>query len=197
MTKSKKPDWKEERPIYLLLAVVGAAIAIIFYYIPKDTRNVAETKLAIVSHLVLSQPPEIRITKGKESVLLHVQGYDKPFQVAGFDFSETIKRNIFQNIRSGDTITVKVDSSEFRSLGQETFFDSYTEIHSLAKKGQEYLSLQKANLKAKSDLELGVPVGLFLLVAGLIYWKLPTRPMFSPSIVIGIGVLLVILISNQ
>ncbi|HEV7332230.1 MAG TPA: hypothetical protein VGN63_14430 [Flavisolibacter sp.] len=197
MAKSKKPDWKEERPVYLWLAILGAALAIIFYFIPKDTRDIAETKLATVSNLVLSQPPEIRITKGKEGVLLHVQGYDKPFQVAGFDFSETAKRNIIQDIRVGDTITVKVDSSEFSSLGQETFFDSYTEIHSLTKERQEYLSIQKANLKAKNDLELGVPVGLFLFVAGLIYWKLPTRPMFSPSIVIGIGALLIVLVSKQ
>ena len=197
MAKSKKPDWKDERPVYLWLAILGAVLTVIFYFIPKDARDVTETKLATVKNLVLTQPPEIRITKSKERVLLHVQGYDKPFQVAGFDFSETIKRNIVHNIWSGDTITVKVDSSEFWSLGQETFFDSYTEIHSLTKDGQEFLSIHKANLKAKSDLELGVPVGLFLLVAGLIYWKLPTRPMFSPSIVISIGVLLVILISNQ
>ena len=184
-------------PVYLWLAILGAALAIIFYFIPKDTRGVSETKLATMNNLVWSLPPEIRMTKSKERVLLHVQGYDKPFQVAGFDFSGSIKRNIVHNIWSGDTITVKVDSSEFKSLGQETFYDSYTEIHSLSKNGQEYLRIQKANLKAKSDLELGVPVGLFLLVAGLIYGKLPTRPVVSPRIVIGIGVLLAILIPIQ
>ncbi len=197
MTKANKTDWKEERPVYLWLAILGAALAIIFYFIPKDTRDIAETKLATVNNLVLTQPPEIRITKGKERILLHVQGHNKPFQIAGFDFNQTAKRNIIQDIRSGDTIAVKVDSSEFASIEQETFFDSYTEIHSLTKSGQEYLSIQKANRKAKSDLELGVSVGLFFLIAGLIYWKLPTRPMFSPSIVIGIGVLLIIMVSKQ
>jgi hypothetical protein len=197
MTKSKKTGWKEERPVYLWLAILGAALSIIFYFIPKDTRDIAETKLVIVSNLVLSQPPEIRTTKGKEKVLLHIQGYNKPFQVAGFDFSETAKRKITQDIRAGDTVTVKVDSSEFAGIDQETFFDSYTEIHLLSKNGREYLSIEKANRRAKSDLEVGVPVGLFLLIAGLIYWKLPTRPMFSPSIVIGIGVLLIVLVSRQ
>ena len=197
MTKSKKTDWKKERPLYLCLAILGAVLAIIFHFIPKDVSNIAETKLATVGNLVLTQSPEIRTDKGRERVLLHVQGYDKPFQVAGFDFSEAAKTNIIQYLRAGDTVTVKVDSSEFASIGQETFFDSYTEIHSLTKNGKEYLSIQKANRKAKSDLELGVPVGLFLLIAGLIYWKLPTRPMFSPSIVIGVGVLLIVLVSKQ
>jgi len=197
MTKSKKTGWKEERPVYLWLAIVGAVLTIIFYFIPKDIRDIIETKLVIVSNLVLGQPPEIRITKGGKKVLLHVQGYNKPFQVAGFDFTENAKRNIIQDIRVGDTVIVKVDSSEFASIEQKTFVDSYIEIKSLSKNGQEYLSMEGANRRAKSDLELGVPVGLFLLVAGLIYWKVPTRPMLSPSVVIGIGVILIVLVSKQ
>jgi hypothetical protein len=197
MTKSKKTDWKDERPVYLLLAIVGAVIAIVFYFIPKNSRDIDETKLVSVNDIVLSKDPEVVKSRRGERVLLHIKDIDKPFQVAGFDFSETIKRNIIRNIKFGDTISIKTDKSEFNKVDNETLFDSYTEINSLTKNGQEFLNIKQANNKAKSDLEFGVPVGLYLLFAGLIYWSFKTRPTLSPTIVIGGGLFIIILMMRQ
>lgn len=197
MAKSRQTDWKEERPIYLLLAITGAVIAIVFYFIPKNSRDIDETQLKSINNLVLEKAPEVIKSRHGERVLLHIKGYEKPFQVAGFNFSENVKRNILLNIKSSDTITVKTDISEFNKVDNETFIDGYTEVNSLIKDGQEYLNIQEANKKAKSDLELGVPVGLFLLIAGLIYWSFKTKPRLSPTIVIGVGLLLVVLITKE
>ena len=197
MTKSKKTDWKDERPVYLLLAIVGAIIAIVFYFIPKSSRDIDETKLVSVNNIVLSKDPEVVKSRRGERVLLHIHGNDKPFQVAGFDFSETIKRNIIRDIKSGDTISIKTDNSEFNTVDNETLLDSYTEIHSLTKNGQEYLNIKQANNKAKSDLEFGIPSGLYLMFAGLIYWSFKTRPTLSPTIVIGGGLFIIILMMRQ
>ena len=197
MTKSKKTDWKDERPVYLWLAIAGAIIATVFYFIPKNSRDIDVTKLVTINDIVLSKDPEVVRSRHGERVLLHIKGNDKPFQVAGFDFSETIKRNIILNIKSGDTISIKTEKSEFNKVDNETLFDSYTEINSLTKKGQEFLNIKQANNKAKSDLEFGVPAGLYLLVAGLIYWSFKTRPTLSSTIVIGGGLLLVILMMRQ
>ncbi len=198
MTKSKKTDWKDERPLYLLLAITGAVIAIIFYFIPKNSRDVDETKLALINNLILDKGPVVvKNSRGGERILLHIQGYEKPFQVAGFDFSENIKRRIIGDIKLGDTINIKTDSSEFNKVHNETFFDGYIEINSLTKGGQEYLSIKEANSKAKSDLEFGFLAGLFLMFAGLIYWSFKTRPSLSPTIVIGGGLFIVILMMRQ
>jgi hypothetical protein len=197
MTKSKKTDWKDERPVYLLLAIVGAVIAIVFYFIPKNSRDIDETKLVSINDIVLSKDPEVVKSRRGERVMLHIKGNDKPFQVAGFDFSETIKRNIIRDIKSGDTISIKTDKSEFNKVDNETLFDSYTEINSLTKNGQEFLNIKQANNKAKSDLEFGVPAGLYLLLAGLIYWSFKTRPTLSPTIVIGGGLFIIILMMRQ
>ena len=197
MTKSKKTEWKDERPVYLWLAILGAIIATVFYFIPKNSRDIDETKLVSINDIVLSKDPEVVKSRHGERVLLHIKGNDKPFQVAGFDFSETIKRNIIRDIKSGDTISIKTDTSEFNKIDNETLFDSYTEINSLTKNGHEFLSIKQANNKAKSDLEFGVPAGLYLLFAGLIYWSFKTRPKFSPSIVIGGGLILLILMTRQ
>lgn len=198
MAKSKKTDWKDERPVYLWLAIAGAIIAIVFYFIPKDSRDIDETKLAVINNLILDKDPEVVTSKrGGDRILLHIQGYDKPFQVAGFDFSESIKRKIIGSIKSGDTVNIKTDSTEFNKVDNETLFDGYIEINSLSKGGQEYLSIKQANNKAKSDLEFGIPAGLYLMIAGLIYWSFKTRPTLSPTIVIGGGLLLVILMMRQ
>jgi hypothetical protein len=197
MTKSKKTDWKDERPVYLWLAIAGVIIATAFYFIPKNSRDIDETKLAVINNLILDKDPEIVTSRRSgDRILLHIQGYEKPFQVAGFDFSESIKRKIIGNIKLGDTVNVKIDSSEFNKVDNETLIDSYIEINSLTKGGQEYLNIKQANHKAKSDLEFGVPAGLYLMIAGLIYWSFKTRPKFSPSIVIGGGLLLIILMSR-
>lgn len=198
MTKSKKTDWKDERPVYLGLAIVGAIVAIVFYLIPKNSRDIDETKLAVISNLILDKDPEVVTSRrGGDRILLHIQGYDKPFQVAEFDFSESIKRKIISSIKSGDTIDIKTDSSEFTKVDNETLFDGYIEINSLTKGGQEYLSIKQANNKAKSDLEFGVPTGLYLMLAGLIYWGFKTRPTISPTVVIGGGLLILILMMRQ
>ena len=198
MTKSKKTDWKDERPVYLWLAIAGAIIAIIFYFIPKNYRDIDETKLATINNLILDKDPEFVTSRwGRDRILLHIQGYNKPFQIAGFDFSESIRRKIIGSIKLGDTVNIMTDSSEFNKVGNKTLFDSYVEINSLTKDGQEYLSIKQSNNKAKSDLEFGVPSGLYLMIAGVIYWSFKTRPTFSPTIVIGGGLLLMILIMPQ
>jgi hypothetical protein len=194
MKNTKQRSWQDERRVYFLLALLGAVLAIVFHLIRKNLRNITENELATVNNLVLTQAPEVRITNGREKILLHVKGHDKLFQIADFDFSEAAKRTILQNIKVGDTVVVKLDSSEFATIGRQTIFDNYTEIHSLIKNKREYLSIQQANRKAESDLELGFPVGLFLFVAGLVFWRLPARPKFSPTLIIGIGVLLIVTI---
>jgi hypothetical protein len=194
MKNTKQRSWQDERRVYFLLALLGAVLAIVFHLIRKNLRNITENELATVNNLVLTQAPEVRITNGREKILLHVKGHDKLFQIADFDFSEAAKRTILQNIKVCDTVVVKLDSSEFATIGRQTIFDNYTEIHSLIKNKREYLSIQQANRKAESDLELGFPVGLFLFVAGLVFWRLPARPKFSPTLIIGIGVLLIVTI---
>jgi hypothetical protein len=193
MTKSKKTDWKDERPVYLLLAIAGAIIAIFFYFIPKNSRDIDETKLVSVNNIVLSKDPEVVKRRHLKSVRLHIKDYDKPFTVAGFDFSENIKRSIIRDIKSGDTISIKTEKSEFDKIDEEPLLDGYTAIKSLNKNGQEYLNIKQANNKARSDLELGILVGLYLLVVGLIYWSFKTRPTLSPTYVIGGGLLAIIL----
>jgi len=196
MTKSNKTEWKDERPVYLWLAILGAIIATFFYFIPKNSSEIDETKLVKINNIILSKDPEVVKRKNRERVLLHIKGITKPFQVAGFDFSETIKRKIIRHIKSGDTISIKTDKHEFNMIDKETLFDSYTEINSLTKNGEEYLSIKQANSKAQSDLEFGVPIGVYLLFAGLSYWRFKTRPTLSPSIVICGGIIILILLTR-
>ena len=192
--KISNEEWKEERIVYLLLAIFGAVLAIIFYFIPKDIRDIRETNLVTINYLFLTRSPEIRTYRSKERILLHVRGYVKPFQIAGFDFSNTAKRNIIREITAGDTIKVKIDSSEFYNINNKSFFDSYTEIHSLQKGGHEFLNISNRNGRAKNDFVLLAPVGILLLIAGLVYWQFPTTTVFRPSIVIGLSLMLVIII---
>ena len=195
MGKSKyKTDWKDEKPLYLVLALVGLIISIVFYFIPNDFYKIAPAGLVRISNLILVADPEVVTSrKGGERILLRMKNYMKPFQVAGFDFDKSLKHKIINDIKSGDTLTVKIDSSEFETIDKETLFESYIEIHSLKKNGLEYLDIKNANFHSKNDLAKGVPVGIYLMIIGLVYWSFKRRPMLSPTIIISVGLLILIL----
>ena len=123
-----------------------------------------------------------------------MHGYDKPFQVVRFDLHGNVKENILQYIHEGDTISVKIDSSEYRDMGEQTYFERYIEIHGLVKDGQEYLDIKQANKWNRTYEESVIPAGLFLLVAGLFYSALSKRPWINPVFVIAGGILLVMYI---
>ena len=112
--KPKKPDWNEERRFYFWLGILGAVVAIVYYFIPRETWDVKESELITVNNLVVSQPPKSEKYRSKggsaERILLHMHGYDKPFQVVRFDLHGNVKENILQYIHEGDTISVKIDS---------------------------------------------------------------------------------------
>ena len=110
MAKPKdKTEWKDERIQYLILSIVGLIITTVFYLIPKDFRKIDKATLASIDKLILEKDPEIETLKGKEKILLFAKGYNKPFQIAGFDFNLTSKRNILNDLKQGDTINVMTD----------------------------------------------------------------------------------------
>ena len=188
-----KLNWKQERPFYMVLAIVGLIMVTVSYFIPENYGQIKVSSLAQIDNQVLVNDPTIEKIKGGEKVMLRVKGHDKLIQVAGFDFSQAIKKNILDNIHAGDTIGLKTDSAEFRSFDSESFFDKFVEIHSMTKNGVEYLAIDKANSKISNDYQLGVPLGLYLMAAGLLYWSFKTRPKISPSIVIGVGALILLI----
>ena len=192
-----KLDWKQERPLYLVLAIVGLIITTISYFIPRNSGQIKFSSLAHIDNQVLLNDPKIEKRKGGEKILLQIKGHDKLIQISGFDFSQTIKRNILNSVHSGDTIGLKTDSAEFKSFDRETFFDKFVEIHSLTKNGIEYLNIDRTNSKISHDMKIGIPLGLYLMAAGLIYWCFKTGPKISPTIVIGIGALILIFMLRQ
>lgn len=187
-----KLTWQQERLFYIVLAVVGLIMIIVSYFIPENYGQIKVSSLAQIDNQVLVNDPTIEKIKGGEKVMLRVKGHDKLIQIAGFDFSQAIKENILDNIHAGDTIGLKTDSAEFRAFDSESFFDKFVEIHSLTKNGVEYLTIDKSNSKISHDYKMGVPVGLYLMAAGLIYWRFKARPKISPTIVIGVGVLILL-----
>ena len=192
--ETQKTDWKEERVLYLLLAIVGAIIMVFSYFRYENTTGINEVELITVDNIVLSQNPEVVRGKYGERVLLHVKNNNKPFQVSGDEFSEMIKQDIIEYIKASDTISVKTDKSEFNKIGNETFFDNYTEINSLTKNGQQFLDIELTNIIKKKKNQLEILIGLYFLVISLIYWSFKTRPRFSPTIVICGGFFLLLFI---
>ncbi len=192
-----KLAWKQERTLYVVLTIVGLIITTISYFIPRNSGQIKFSSLAHIDNQVLLNDPKIEKIKGSEKILLRIKGHDKLIQISGFDFSQTIKRNILDNVHSGDTIGLKTDSAEFKSFDRETFFDKFVEIHSLTKNGIEYLNINRTNSKISHDRQIGIPLGLYLMAAGLIYWSFKTRPKISPTIVIGIGALILIFMLRQ
>jgi len=163
-----KLDWKQERLLYLVLAITGLLVTTISYFIPRDSGQIRITSLANIDNQVLLNDPKLEKIKGGEKILLHIKGHDKLIQITGSDFSQTIKMNILDNIHSGDTIGLKTDSAEFKSFDKESVFDKFVEIHSLTKGGMEYLNIDRANSKIAHDTKIGIPLGLYIFAAGLI-----------------------------
>jgi len=194
---SDKSDWRQERPLYLFLAIAGLIISLVANFIPADFGKIEITSLVNLDKQVLLNNPKLEKVKGGEKILLQIKGYDKMFQITGFDFGQTIKRNILNNIHAGDTISLKIESSEFKSRYHETIFDKFVEIHALTKNGIEYLNIGRAITKIHQDSKFVIPLGLYLAGAGLIYWSFKSRPKISPSIVIGTGAIILILVVQQ
>ncbi|ATL46732.1 hypothetical protein COR50_05840 [Chitinophaga caeni] len=199
MEASKKVNWDDERKAYLWLAIVGAIITIAFYFIPRNLEGNHGNELVVLHKLIVEKAPEIKMGRrgNKRRIILHIQAYNKPFQIAGFNFSELIKQEILDSIKLGDTINVKIDSLEFANINKARLFDDYVEIKSLTKGEREYLSIQRAKSEMKNDLKLGTLLGIYLMVSGLIFWSYKSKPQVSPKIIISVGLLLLLILAKR
>lgn len=157
-------------------------ITSVYYFLKEKNGNtdIKSDNLVSIYNLVLIKNPQFIEYKKKKKINFYFVGYPKCFRIDGFDYSEEIKDNILNEVKKGDTVSIKIEKQDFSSIKNiNPFFANYNfiSIHSFTSKGKSYFNLEARNQRAKSDNKFAYIVfavlGSCFLLFSLILKKKP------------------------
>jgi hypothetical protein len=197
MSKSKS-DWKEDR-IILIIGFFACIGFVIYTYLfqTKDKTDITENELTAVYNLVLTKEPVVEKIKSKEYIKLNFLGYEKNFSISEYDVNPTSKIQIVKNIHKGDTVSVGMTKEEYENINNYGLFDRNVEINSLQKKGEEYLNITVRNFKYSRGYWDAIPALIYAAIMCLFFAGFSTKPKYSPTLVISIGAIIIIIIKSR
>jgi hypothetical protein len=101
------------------------------------TQSTPTRRLCFINNLIISKAPEsYPASKGARTVMFYLQGIEKPIL-------PTITPNTDQAglrmLSVGDTISISLDTAEYKTIHRYSTFDGAVQVYSLRKNGHEYL----------------------------------------------------------
>ena len=195
---NNKNDWKEDK-IILIIGFFACIGFVIYSYLfqTKDKTDISDNELTSVYNLILTEDPIVEKNKNKEYIYLDFFGYKKTFKVSDYDINQSSKIQILKNIHKGDTVTVGMTIDEFENINNNGLFNRTVEINSLKKNGEEYLNITVRNIKYYRGTWDAIPGLIYASIMCLFFAGFSKRPKYSPTLVIGIGAIIIIIIKSK
>lgn len=197
--KPYKPITKGER-----ITVVSISLAFIFsfLYLALRDNSLPDNELSSIN-VTLKNPPkydEYRIKSTTyRDIILTVNEYNREFKITSMTYKATDHEALKSNIKSGDSIKLKVMKSELNKLNENTFWNDYNEVYGLSKNGENYIDLDLKTELENSDSKwsyLFVVIGLVMLP----YAFMKRKPLISINkaitMILALGLILILIESR-
>jgi hypothetical protein len=109
----------------------------LLYFTPHGTPADPARGLRFINNLIISKAPEsYPASKGGRTILFYLQGIEKPILPT---ISPNTDHGGLMMLRVGDTVSISLDTAEYKSMHIYSPFDGAVQIYSLTKNGHEYL----------------------------------------------------------
>lgn len=163
-------DWEKKRKNYLAVTIICFLIGTYFYMkVESKSYIILPSDLKIYENLIISDKPVFKETKGKNRrrwIEFRCINNKTTFEIASFDYKCVNDDEILNEVKPGDTISIKILKNEIEDFNNDTS----CQIHSLAKNNKEYLNIACRNLKDNKDGKMGYQL-LFAIsiMTGIVY----------------------------
>jgi hypothetical protein len=197
--KPYKPITKSER-----ITVVSISLAFIFsfLYLALRDNSLPNNELSSIN-VTLKNPPKydeyrIKSTTYRDIILI-TNEYNREFKITSMTYKATDHEALKSNIKSGDSIELKVMKSELNKLNENTFWNDYNDVYGLSKNGKNYIDIDLRTELENSDSKWAyffVAIGLVMLP----YAFMKSKPLISINraitIIFALGLILLLIESR-
>ena len=197
--KAYKPISKNDRII-----VISISLTMIFFflYLALRDNSLPNKELASINVTLKSSPKydEYRIKSTTyRDIILTTKEYNREFKITSMTYKATDHESFKSNIKSGDSIELKVLKSKVSELTENSFWNNYNDVYGLTKNGKNYIDIELKTELEDSDSKwsyFGVALGLIMLPYGFMKRK-PLISMDKAITAICVLVLILIVIENR
>jgi hypothetical protein len=163
-------DWQEKRKNYLAVTIICFLIGTYFFVnVMRGSYIIKPSYLTVYEKLITAEAPQFKETTGKNRkrwIEFKCIDNRSTFKIASYDYRCGNRSEILNEIKAGDTISIKVLNSETGDFDAETS----CKIHSLIKNDKEYLNIECRNRKDNKDGKKGFMMLFAIsLMTGTVY----------------------------
>ena len=197
--KTYKPITKSDRIIIISISLV---IIFSFLYVALRDNSLPNNELASINVILKSSPKydeyKIKSTTYRD-IILSTKEYNREFKITDMTYKATDHEAFKSNIKSGDSIELKVLKSEVSELNEKSFWNDYNDVYGLTKNGRNFIDVELRTELKDSDSKWSyffIAMGLIMLPYGFMKRK-PLISMDKAITTICVLGLILILIVNR
>lgn len=197
--KTYKPITKSDRIIIISISLV---MIFSFLYVALRDNSLPNNELASINVILKSSPKydeyKIKSTTYRD-IILSTKEYNREFKITDMTYEATDHEAFKSNIKSGDSIELKVLKSEVSELNENSFWNNYNDVYGLTKNGRNFIDVELRTELKDSDSKWSyffIAIGLIMLPYGFIKRK-PLISMDKAITTICVLGLILILIVNR
>ncbi|GEC73618.1 hypothetical protein SAMN05443543_10815 [Flavobacterium flevense] len=197
--KTYKPITKSDRIIIISISLV---IIFSFLYVALRDNSLPNNELASINVILKSSPKydeyKIKSTTYRD-IILSTKEYNREFKITDMTYKATDHEAFKSNIKSGDSIELKVLKSEVSELNEKSFWNDYNDVYGLTKNGRNFIDIELRTELKDSDSKWSyffITMGLIMLPYGFMKRK-PLISMDKAITTICVLGLILILIVNR
>ncbi|CAM3052009.1 hypothetical protein SAMN05444143_1354 [Flavobacterium succinicans] len=197
--KTYKPITKSDR---IIVVSISLAMIFSFLYLALRDNSLPNNELASINVTLKSYPKydeyKIKSTTYRD-IILTTKEYNREFKITSMTYEATNHEAFKSNIKSGDSIELKVLKSEASELNENSFWNDYNEVYGLTKNGKNYIDIELRTELKDSDSKWSyflVAIGLIMLPYGFMKRK-PLISMDKAITSICVLGLILILLENR
>ena len=158
--------------MWIAFAISLITIPIFYYY---DNRQISEADLLVIDNLTLSQNPDY--TGGKRTrININLTNTDRTLVVNLEELNCVSKDDILSSFKRGDTISIKLFSSDTAEFYKTGLISKFQKIYGLKKGGQEYIELSCRNSVSSKKTIAAIYASLATAILSLILAATAFRP---------------------
>ena len=158
--------------MWIAFAISLITIPIFYYY---DNRQISEADLLVIDNLTLSQNPDY--TSGKRPrININLTNTDRTLVVNLEELNCVRKEDILSSFKMGDTISIKLFSSDTAEFYKTGLISKFQKIYGLKKGGQEYIELSCRNSVSSKKTMTAIYASLATAILSFMLAVIAFRP---------------------